>query len=236
MIELVFKDATCKNIAVRLSGGPDSALVYYAVCDYYKNNDDVKIYPYTMATPLRPYAIDRAKAVIDFTTAATGKQCEQHYTIFHTAHNKDNPQEINDVEYTNGQEILERQLLAEQSIDIIYYGLSLNCQFNELQRFVDSLQPIKSMKYKDALVAKDFSRDIDLGPRIMFIDPHYVFFPLIASDKKTVKYLYDYYKLTKTLYPITWSCESDLQSELETPVQCGSCYFCLEREFAFGRL
>lgn len=236
MIELVFKDITCKNIAVRLSGGPDSALVYYAVCDYYKDQDDVNIYPYTMATPLRPYAIDKAKAVIEFTAKTTGKSCAEHYTIFHTDHNKHNAQQVNDVEYVNGQEILERRLLSEKSIDIVYYGLSLNCQFSELQRFVDSLQPIKSMKYKDALVARDFSRDIEIGPRVLFIDPHYAFFPLIASDKKTVKHMYDHYNVTKTLYPLTWSCESDLQAELETPVQCGCCYFCLEREFAFGRL
>jgi hypothetical protein len=235
MINLIFNDVSCKNIAVRLSGGPDSAIVYYAVCDFYKNMPDVKIYPYTMATPLRPYTLDKANAVIEFTAAATGKTCEKHYTIYHTRHNKQNSLETNSVEYVNGQEILENQLLNEVRIDIIYYGLSMNCQTTDLKKFIDTLQPVKSMKYQNVLLAKDATRDFCTSSRIAFIDPHYAFLPLIASDKTIVKSLYDYYGVTKTLYPLTWSCENDLQAE-SGDVHCGCCYFCLEREFAFGKL
>lgn len=235
MIDLIFKDYSCKNIAVRLSGGPDSAIVYYAVCDFYKNDTDVKIYPYTMATPLRPYAIDKAKAVIDFVANAIGKNSESHYTIFHVDHNKDNSQEINDIEYVKGQELLEKQLLDEVDIDIIYYGLSMNCQIDSLKKFVESLQPFKSMKYQNALKDRDTTRDYNLGPRIVYVDSHYAFSPLIASDKTIVRALYDYYGVAKTLYPLTFSCENDLQSKVGD-THCGSCYFCLEREFAFGKL
>ena len=28
-----------KNVAVKLSGGADSSLIYYYVCDYYKDNN-----------------------------------------------------------------------------------------------------------------------------------------------------------------------------------------------------
>lgn len=235
MIDLVFKDTSCKNIAVRLSGGPDSAIVYYAVCDFYKSSLDVKIYPYTMFTPLRPYAVERAKAVIEFTAAATGKQCEKHYTIYHTPHNKNNSLEDNSVEYVKGQELLEKQLLSEVDIDIVYYGLSMNCQIADLKRFVDSLSPIKSMKYQPVLLSKDATRDFTIGPRILYLNSYYAFSPLIASDKTMVKSLYDYYSVTKTLYPLTWSCENDNQADNGTS-HCGSCYFCLEREFAFGKL
>ena len=235
MIELVFKDTSCKKIAVRLSGGPDSAIVYYAVCDYYKDAPDVKVYPYTMSTPLRPYTVARAKSVINYTASVTGKQCERHYTIHYEKHNAANSQEFNSSEYVNGQEILEKQLLSEVDIDIIYYGLSMNCQKDALVTFVDSLPLTKSMRYHAVLEAKDSSRDFNIGPRISYIDPYYAFAPLIASDKTMVKSLYDYYGLTKTLYPLTWSCENDLQSE-KGDVHCGNCYFCLEREFAFGKL
>lgn len=235
MIELVFKDASCKNIAVRLSGGPDSAIVYYAVCDFYKDMPDVKLYPYTMSTPLRPYAAQKAKAVIDFTADVTGKTCEKHYTIYHTAHNKDNTPEANSAEYVNGQELLEKHLLDEVPIDIVYYGLSMNCRTSDLKKYVDSLPAIKSLKYQTALSDRDVTRDLFIGPRIVYIDPYYAFSPLIASDKTMVKSLYDYYGVTKTLYPLTWSCEDDNQAN-HVNTHCGRCYFCLEREFAFGKL
>ena len=40
-----------KNVAVKLSGGADSAIVYYAVCNYYKNTE-TNVYALTMYTPL----------------------------------------------------------------------------------------------------------------------------------------------------------------------------------------
>ncbi len=236
MIELLFKDLSCKNIGVRLSGGPDSAIIYYAICDFYKNHDDVKIFPYTMATPLRPHAIEKAQNVIKFTTEKTGKKPEKHYTIFHTLHNKNKSQTDKNFEYTNGQEILENRLLSEHTIDIIYYGVSMNCDINDLELYVESLKPIKSMNYYDALVARDVDRDKQFGKRIEYVDGRYAFFPFILSDKKTVKQMYDHYGLTRTLFPLTWSCENDSQADTTLSVHCGACYFCLEREYAFGRL
>ena len=236
MIEIVFKDPSCKNIAVRLSGGPDSAIIYYAVCDYYKNKDDIKIFPYTMSTPLRPHAVQKAQDVINFAKEKTGKSPEQHYVLHHLAHNQNNTRTINNFEYTHGQELLEQQLLDEHQIDIIYYGVSMNCNNMDLQTYVNSLNPIKAMNYHDTIIARDADRDTIFGKRIECVDNRYAFFPFILCDKKTVKHMYDYYGVTKSLFRLTWSCENDFQSHSETPIHCGTCYFCLEREFAFGRL
>lgn len=235
-MELVFKDPACKNIAIRMSGGPDSAIIYYAICDFYKDRDDVNIFPYTMSSPLRPHSIKKAKAVIDFTTAATGKAPTVHYTAHHTEHNKDNSQEVNDFEYVNGQELLEQTMMAEQSIDIIYCGVSMNCPTKQLEDFVNSLSIVKSMKYQDAIQSRDIDRDNMSMPRLTFNDSHYSFLPLVNVNKHTVKELFDQYSVTTTLFPITWSCEDPFQSNHVNPTHCGGCYFCLEREFVFERL
>jgi hypothetical protein len=235
-MDIIFKDPTCKNIAIRLSGGPDSAIIYYAICDFYKNQNDVNIFPYTMSSPLRPHAIKNAKAVIEFTTAATGKAPAAHYTVHHTAHNKDNSQEVNDFEYVNGQELLQQTMMAEQSINIIYTGVSMNCPTKQLEDFATSLTNVRSVKYQDVIQSRDSSRDDTFLPRLTFVRPYYSFLPLVNVDKHTVKQLFDHYGITETLFPITWSCEDHSQADAIDPEHCGACYFCLEREFVFGRL
>lgn len=56
--------------------------------------------------------------------------------------------------------------------------------------------------------------------------------PWWNMDKKFVKQVYDYYNLTDVLYPITRSCE-DLKL---TEGHCGKCWWCEERQWAFGKL
>lgn len=241
MIELIFKDPNCKKIGVRLSGGPDSAIVYFAVCNFYKNDNSVKIFPYTMSSPLRPHAITRAKKIIDFVTSTTGKSPEMHYHLHHLEHNSNNDNDTNLYEYTNGQELLEKNLIKDQLIDIRYTGLSMNCPIHSLEKYMNSLPPIRAMKYIDVLDTRARDRDNIFEKRVSYLkfsDSHsyYSFLPLVNSDKREVKILYDYYNLTSTLYPMTWSCESDQQAATSDPKHCGACYFCLEREFAFGRL
>lgn len=241
MIDLIFKDVECKNIAVRLSGGPDSAIVYYAVCDYYKNDDTVKIFPYTMSSPLRPHAMTKSVEIVNFVTKLTGKTPAQHYHLHHEPHNKTNSNDVNLYEYTRGQELLENTVVAEQKIDVRYTGLSMNCPIDALEKYLESLPSMRAMKYADALETRARDRDTIFGKRVehlYFVDDHryYSFLPLVNTDKRTVKAIYDFHGLTSSLYPITWSCESDLQAESANPRHCGSCYFCLEREFAFGKL
>ena len=38
-------NAAHRNAAIRLSGGPDSAIIYYVLCDFYKNDTIKKLHP-----------------------------------------------------------------------------------------------------------------------------------------------------------------------------------------------
>lgn len=241
MTELVFKDPSCKKIAVRLSGGPDSAIVYYAVCNHYKHDDAVKIFPYTMSSPLRPHAMTKSVEIVEFVSRLTNKTPAHHYHLHHENHNKNNSNDVNIYEYTRGQELLETTVVTEQQIDIRYTGLSMNCPADVLEKYRESLPSIRAMKYAGALESRARDRDDIFGQRIEYLyfsenHGYYSFLPLVNTDKRTVKAMYDFYGLTSSLYPITWSCENDLQAESTNPKHCGSCYFCLEREFAFGKL
>lgn len=56
--------------------------------------------------------------------------------------------------------------------------------------------------------------------------------PFFNVDKLKIKEIYDELKITDTLFPVTRSCES---FELITG-HCGECWWCQERQWAFGRL
>lgn len=224
-----------KNIAIRLSGGPDSAIIYYALCDFYKDSK-INLFPYTMSSPLRPHAKRKAENIIKITGELTGKYPTYHFNRFHNEHNKDNIQEVNSIEYVRGQEILEELVYNSQPIDLSYTGLSKNCPVDLIKQSIEELAEKNNLNLDDCLLAideRDSSRDIDFD----YSDANStVKMPFLRHDKRTVFEAYKYYGMLDKLYPHTWSCESDLQANHSDPAHCGTCYFCIERLFAFGRL
>ena len=56
------------------------------------------------------------------------------------------------------------------------------------------------------------------------------------KDKLDTAAAYRYYDVVDSLYPITYSCESDYKIRLNNLKHCGKCFFCLERWYAFGRI
>ncbi len=226
-----------KNIAIRLSGGPDSSIIYYALCNHFKKNADVNLYPYTVSTSLRPHSGLKAKHVIEFVGKLTGKYPAKHYESFNLNHNINNTIESNSIEYTVGQDDLQREVLNNHIIDSNYNGLSINCPIDELSAMIDS----DNFKYdKDEcrkwLVERDIDRTTSTHSIIQNVGSVTFYTPFAQTDKRTVYNLYKYYNLLHTLYPITWSCENHMQMYTDNPVHCGMCYFCLERIYAFGEL
>lgn len=63
----IIKDLPYGNdqyVLVKLSGGADSSIVYYAVCDKFKDRDDVKIVVVTLDTDYKNQYIASAKRII----------------------------------------------------------------------------------------------------------------------------------------------------------------------------
>lgn len=58
------------------------------------------------------------------------------------------------------------------------------------------------------------------------------YIPFYNVDKKRIAELYHHYGLMDTLYPLTRSCESHILTE----GHCGVCWWCEERQWAFGKL
>ena len=61
--------------------------------------------------------------------------------------------------------------------------------------------------------------------------------PFKNVDKKFIANIYKDYGLMDTLFPLTRSCEStDPEKCDDYKSHCGSCWWCLERKWAFGKL
>lgn len=224
-----------RNIAIRLSGGPDSAIIYYTICNFYKNDIYANIFPMTIASPLRPHSIQKSKDVIDIVARLTGRLPTYHYTVFHDAHNSNNSHDVNSVEYSKSQEDLELTVFTTKHIDARYAGLSVNCPITEMTAMVNNFVDNK-LACQISLNARDITRDISVADSVSNFDNITMYLPFAKYDKRTVYQLYKHYDLLDTLYPYTWSCEDNMQANATDPVHCGTCYFCLERIYAFGKI
>ena len=60
------------------------------------------------------------------------------------------------------------------------------------------------------------------------------FRPFTNIDKRGIAELYEHFGLMDTLFPLTKSCEGFTPS-WDSP-HCGKCWWCLERQWGFGRL
>lgn len=226
-------DPNKKNIAVRLSGGPDSSIIYYAVCDFYKDKPGVSIYPYTMSTPLRPHSGRKAEKVVEVVTELTGVPPTKHYVVWNEKHNTGNSREVNSFEYTKGQDDLFDEIIKAHPIDIHYTGLSTNCPIDELEEAIHAYN-LPDESYR-TLRSRDDSRDVPTEEPLSEINGLVMCMPFARYDKRQVRKEFDRYGVVDTLFPHTWSCEHNSQLHLLDPVHCGKCYFCIERIYAFGK-
>lgn len=227
-------DPRLKNIAVRLSGGPDSSIIYYAVCDFYKQMPGISIYPYTISTPLRPHSGKKAKKVVEIVANLTGVSPIEHYVSWHDAHNPRNSSDLNSIEYTKAQDDLCKHIISSRQIDIHYSGLSINCPVAELEASIrqHNLPP----ESYASLDTRDRTRDVPSELELSIDGKVTMCLPFASHDKRQVKKQFDHYGVVDVLFPHTWSCEHNGQMHVEEPEHCGKCYFCIERIYAFGRL
>ena len=125
-----------KNIGVKLSGGADSSIVYYMLCEHNKDND-TNIYVITIGTPKKPWYIDGAKRVIDIVGKLTGKYPTKHLTRM-----------VPHIEYATGQDQLVAEAKKTFDLDIVYSGLTMNVENEEFKNKLLSNKEIWNLDEK----------------------------------------------------------------------------------------
>lgn len=209
---------------IKLSGGADSALVAYMLVHIIQEQgwDDVSIWAITGVSDIKPFNAIYAKKIMEKITELTGFEFAGH--IYETV-----PASEGIEKYSNGQEELVQKLFNDGSINFRFAGITANPPRDgdsaHLWNREDDIRGPCDSDFRDRTFEQKsiINRNSSL--------------PLINTDKKGVAELYDYFGITDTLFPVTRSCENkSIETTENFTKHCGKCWFCMEREWGFGRL
>ena len=248
MNELFYFDDNWKNIGVKLSGGADSSILYYAVCNYFKDRNDVNIYPMTLDTEFKPWYSEGAKKIIDKVTQLTGKSPAKHIIKYSNKHKDRDTVNF----YTEEQVEMSRNTIKQYRLDVVYSGLTSNPSKEDISEAVikkygdDKITNIALGYIKGADPKRELGSEVYENVSVSNGKISNSKFsnirPFIHADKKLVYDVYKYFGMLEELYPLTYSCETRYQEhrfnikEQHDWKHCGYCFFCAERLYAFGKL
>jgi hypothetical protein len=199
-----------ENVCVRMSGGADSTILAYILSIYKRDfRPDINLYALTCVNAKKPYQEDYAKKVIYKIQELTGIEFSKHLVAY-----------IPGVNYAKEQGIESDKFMEEYNIGLHFNGETEN----------PPLDAEKNWVFRGG--GRDPSRDGKGSNKSMRIGRK----PLRNIDKKGVKELYDYFNITDVLFPITRSCEMQIDNKRfkSFDEHCGECWFCLERLWGFG--
>lgn len=209
-------DQGFKKWGIKISGGADSALVAYMLIHIIQANDwdDVSIHAITGITDTKPWNEIYAKKVLKKLTEISGFEFSGHTCGIVSSDN-----------YAKSQEKLVNHAFETGKVNLRFTGITANpdrtSETEHIWKYVgpaDSNRRNKSGKKKPLFNSGNSCN------------------PLINTDKRGVAELYEYFGITDDIFPLTRSCEKDDAVQTENFTRhCEKCWFCLEREWGFGR-
>jgi len=222
-------DENVSKVAVTLSGGVDSSLVMYLLCEYImKNNIDYQILPFTGVDKLRPTNEWYAREIaLYFKEKYPNIKFLDHYTF------KYDHEPGNTHHKRKNHIVHERRLYTEEDIKIFFCGKSAN--------------PPKDEAIKHGLWSKrEEERDTDDGDwqsKVFFraytgpnndINNRFIYRPLAFQHKKFIAQCYEDFGLMEELFPMTASCIAYEENSNYFSEPCKKCWWCKEKHWAFG--
>jgi hypothetical protein len=203
-----------KNIGVLLSGGVDSGLLLYMITKTaMAENTGIKIYTITGESLLKPFNIKHSSMVIDTVKALTGYNKVIEQLIFpYRSH-----------------------LNVEQRIEVMTYYTRLYIKHFNLDMLFEGKTKNPPVTVSELLEGRELDRDDPEGQglKLKSIEKRLAW-PLLYCDKRDIADLYKNLGITESLLPNTRSCEGNLEVTDNLKKQCGVCWWCRERKWAFG--
>ena len=218
----------CKKVGVKLSGGADSAIMLYLLCKNIieKNLDIEYIIPITTQNFQKPFNFEFSGKILEWMKKEFPSIpfIEQHKTVC-----------IGAEDYVPLQTENLLELSSTSVVDCVLGGITLLPQDNLFESSQQGPTDDRSPEaMKDRLAIKFFIAN-RLEPKK--VNGIWCFNPLGLLDKKGIAKLYKDNNLMDSLFPITRSCEWERAEDTNNfTTHCGMCWFCHEREWAFGRL
>lgn len=213
-IEFVVPEPHTKFI-MNISGGADSAIMFWMLVNYCHDHiPDAEIHVITCANVVKGwYNAKWSATVLDKILELTKTEIvKSHYTYFSDDQRRT---ELNDT---------EKLIHKIHGTTLTVHGTTQN--------------PPLDIEY--LLKGRHEPRDEGHGrPTFTFLSPQVVrWMPIMGVDKRMVAYLYDHFDMREKLLPFTRSCEQESRHNKDEPSwmvsHCGECWWCKEREWAFG--
>jgi len=212
------------NIGCFMSGGADSSVMCYILAHLIKkHNLKTRIYPITAEMLARPYNLRCASDVVKKVTELTGFKFEMH--LCYMIENHVSPVDDDEKVVVHGRHTTS--YFHTYKLQYIYNGLTAN-------------PPVDLVKDTDYV--RQTCRD-DLEWRKEQENKKGLKVPFIHSDKRVIGLLYKKFGLLGDLFPLTRSCEGELDEthffrkdcfEVRAPERV--CWWCRERAYGFAEL
>lgn len=221
------KNAT--KIAVSLSGGADSAILFYHACDVLSDRTFI---PWSGYDTRRPDSIFYAIEV---------------YSFIKKSYPNVNILPLHKFEYTTvpGQFQNTKEWSWQKDPKSVAHH-NEEIKLWKKHNYTITLNGMTSNPPDEAI--KEYKMDVDTGhgviePRRSVRDrPHWlhhthfrgVYSPFVQEDKSYVKMMYEKYGVLNTLFPLTASCIGFPYETDNGQKPCRNCVWCKERLWAFG--
>jgi 7-cyano-7-deazaguanine synthase in queuosine biosynthesis len=223
MLPMIIKSIDLNNVnldiysgpvGLMLSGGADSSILLYNLL---KHKTDDKVIVFTTGNNLKSrYNVLAANAIVEKCIQLTNNSNLEHYITY--------------CEVQNSETLFSRPefYLKHKLVGIVYTGITQNPPIEISRNFL--------MKTTETI------RNPDQGDQPFLADNNTLYRPWINENKKKIAELYKNDNLINILFPLTRSCEYNPKHNFFTNIvdpgfdHCGKCWWCQERQWAFGKL
>lgn len=210
------------TIGIWMSGGADSSLLCYLLAEkIIKEQLSVKIQPLTIDYK-RPFAFKAVPVRRMIESLLNAKHIFEEHLIYTPPDGVDWSVE----EYTEHFHIRNYENFKANKFQVLYSGITTNPPREVQEKF--KLGVLENVEKKRGVnvpkeIVRYFEKD---GGEFFEIKPFF------ETDKKKLAEIYKDKNLLSTVFPLTRSCE-----HIGTVHgHCGNCWWCEERQWAFGKL
>ena len=222
-LELDFDIENYDKIAVRVSGGADSAILLVMLADCIMKMGAQKtkyLQPLMISFEGKMGIVWSSRDVIDFVKEMFPEVNIRPQLVYPLPEGE---------EYLNYLwHSVEPKLFEDGVIDSVFNGANMNPTYQEAIEFDASWGDIWHLRRSD--------RDPDNLYKLYARDMRSKLVPMWKLNKKRISQIYTHYGLVDTLFPLSFSCEGRRIENGFYSYHCGKCWWCKERMWGFGRL
>ena len=232
-----------KKMGVSLSGGSDSALLFYLMAKHLKNVQIVPWSAYEQSDdPLRerPLTIEAAEKIVDWIrNQFPNANISNHFKY---VYDRTCPETFKEAEKLNTPEYKYYPMptLGIVKVLLVHKGVSKMWEEGHIDFFANGITsnpPLDVMKdwrhYEERRSRKSDIFEYDKRPG-KICESRIYYKPFVNINKKWVAGMFEQEGLMDTLFPLTESCTGFAQDTNWWTEPCRDCFWCNEKYWAFG--